>query len=45
MDEQGEGRSDRSAEKKAAMKSLVEDYNTMNPGNFLEAAIMFFNEF
>ena len=39
------GRSARRADKKAAMKSLVEDYYTMNPGNFLDAAIMFFNEF
>ena len=38
------GRSARRADKKAAMKCLVEDY-TMNPGNFLDAAIMFFNEF
>ena len=35
----------RRADKKAAMKSLVEDYYTMNPGNFLDAAIIFFNEF
>ena len=39
------GRSARRADKKAAMKSLVEDYYTMNPGNFFEAVIMFFNEF
>ena len=39
------GRSARRADKKAAMKSLVEDYYTMNPGNFLEAVLMFFNEF
>ena len=38
-------RSARRADKKAAMKSLVEDYYTMNPGNFLDAAIIFFNEF
>ena len=39
------GRSARRTDKKAAMKSLVEDYYTMYPGNFLHAAIMFFNEF
>ena len=39
------GRSARRADKKAAMKSLVEDNYTMNPGNFLEEAIMFFNDF
>ena len=38
-------RSARRVAKKAAMKSLVEDYYTMDPGNFLEAAIIFFNEF
>ena len=35
------GRSARRADKKAAMKS----HYTMNPGKFLEAAILFFNEF
>ena len=39
------GRSARRVAKRAAMKSLVEDYYTMDPGNFLEAAIIFFNEF
>ena len=39
------GRLARRADKKAAMKSLVEDYYTMNPGNFLDAAFIFFNEF
>ena len=38
-------RSARRANKKAAIKSLAEDYYTMNPGNFLDAAIIFFNEF
>ena len=39
------GRSARRTEKKVALKSLVEDYYTMDPSLFLEAAISFFNEF
>ena len=39
------GRSARRADKKDALKSLVEDYFAMDPGLFLEAAISFFNEF
>ena len=35
----------RRADKMAAMKSLMEEYYTMNPRNFLDAAIIFFNEF
>ena len=31
--------------KKAALKSLVEDYYTMNPEEFLKAAVVFYNEF
>ena len=38
------GRSARRTDKKAALKSLVENYYTMDPGLFLEAAIGFFNE-
>ena len=34
------GRSARRVAKRAAMKSLVEDYYTMDPGNFLEVAII-----
>ena len=39
------GRTARRVDKKDAMRSLVEDYFTMNPGAFLEAAIKFYNEF
>ena len=39
------GRSARRTDKKAALKSLVEDYYTMDPGLFLEAAISFYDEF
>ena len=39
------GRSARRTDKKAALKSLVEDYYTMDFGLFLEAAISFFDEF
>ena len=39
------GRSTRTADKKTALKSLVEYYNIMDPGLFLEAAFKFFNEF
>ena len=35
----------RRTDKRAALKSLVEDYYTMDPGLFFEAAISFFNEF
>ena len=35
----------RRADKKAALKSLVEDNFTIDLGLFLEAAIKFFNEF
>ena len=35
----------RRADKKAALKSLVEDNLTIDLGLFLEAAIKFFNEF
>ena len=38
------GRSARRADKKTALKSLVENYYTVDLGLFLEAAISFFNE-
>ena len=39
------GRSARRTDKKAALKSLEEDYYTLDPGLFLEAVVSFFNEF
>ena len=39
------GRSARRADKKAALKSLVEDYYTMDPGLFFEAVISLSSEF
>ena len=38
------GRSTRRADKKADLKSLVEDFYIMDPGLFLKAAIKLFNE-
>ena len=38
-------RTNRRKAKKAALKSLVEDYYTMSPDGFLEAAVTFYNEF
>ena len=43
--ERNPGRSARRCEKRKVMNNLVLDYYTMNPGDFFDSAITFYNEF